>query len=193
MPPLDESRATAILDAVMRLAEPLSPETSVPATIPPPTRARRLLPTSLAIGVAMAAGLVLWVALRSGAPDSVPDIVPHRLELGGTARVLGPSDEAPRAYGPGDELLLRAIPQRPDAAVPEARLFAIPWSGGPRRVVSLPVTRATDGALELRGDIGQHLPAGRYIMLLQLGGASQCVLGGQGCFEAEVPIEVLSR
>jgi hypothetical protein len=190
--PLDESRAAEILDAVMKASSSRPSAAPVVAAALPRARARWVRSATLAVGVSMAAALALCVA-RTDAPDPLPTLVPHHLELGGTARVLGPTGDAPRAYGPGDELLLRAVPERPDTSVPDARLFATPQGGGPRRVVGFPAVRAADGALELRGDITEWLPAGRYVLRLELGGPSRCDPGGQGCVEAEVPIEVLDR
>ncbi|MCH9686972.1 MAG: hypothetical protein K0V04_36390 [Deltaproteobacteria bacterium] len=182
MTPLDQTQTDSIVEAVMR------------SSAPRPVRGRWRWPTVIVLGLSVAAGLVLWVWLGGSTAPAAAELMPHRLELGGTARMLGAAASTPRAYGPGDEFLLRAVPESSGKGAPPAQLYAIPRGGGPRRTIDLPQAHGKDDVIEFRGDISERLPPGGWVLRLELGGPERCrAQGDEGCVEAEVDIEVVAH
>ncbi len=185
---MDQARAEQIYAEARRLAPPRPASSG--------HRIRWVLP---AVGMSMAAAALLWLGgVDRGSPEPVTSDVataPHRIELGGTARTLGSDHPTPRAYRPGDDFLLRAVPLRDraeGAAATGATLFAIP-ADGPRRRLELPRTRASDGVIEFRGDIAALLAPGRWTLRLELSASGECTPRSDNCVEAEAHLEILAR
>lgn len=153
-----------------------------------------------AVAAAVAAGL--WLTLRPAPPtDPEPPqwvaVGPHALQLGGTARLLGAPQAAapdtPRAYGPGDTVLVRALPSaasQPSAAA-DGRVYAVPHQGGQPRLLPWSAQRADDGALEFSGPVTNALPPGVWRLEVELGPAEQCQRDRTRCYVVSALIEVV--
>ncbi|MEM7154813.1 MAG: hypothetical protein AAF799_18330 [Myxococcota bacterium] len=190
MSPLPDDRGDAIVQKILQEHRPASPV--VP--LRPPARRRWGAPAVVAVGLAVAAAVLLWVP-RGQAPgsDSGITLVPHRIELGGTAKVLGEDDEAPRAYGPGDDFLLRAQPIEASSAATEARLFAVSEADGRRRFLDVTPTRGQDGAFEFRAPIATVLGPGPWTLRVEIGPPGGCPRTTDDCIEVHARIEIVDR
>ena len=192
--PIDGDVADAIVAAALEACRPAAND---PAPSQGPTRAKRWWsPTMFLAGISLAAALgAVWL-LRS--PDQLDDatpihVVPHRLELGGTAHILGADRPGSRRYGPADELIIRAIPLASGPPPGHIELHAIPTNGGIRRAIEPTVHIDPSGTIELHVRIAEQLEAGPWSLRLELGDPRACVPGQSGCIELRAPIEIVSE
>lgn len=192
--PMDEGVADEIVAAALAACRPAAND---PAPGRGPARPRRWwTPTVILAGISIAAAVgAVWL-LRS--PDELGDampihVVPHRLELGGTAHILGADGPGPRRYGPGDELLLRALPMASGSPPRHIELQAVPARGGMRRAIESAVSVDPSGTIELRVRIADQLETGPWSLRLELGDPRVCMPGKSGCIELTAPIEIVSE
>lgn len=191
--PLDDQTASAIIAKTMAACHPAANDPGPSDDSTPPRR--WIPPTVLVAGLALAAALgILWIRQGPDGADSTPiHVIPHRLELGGTAHVLGPGAPGPRTYGPNDELLLRAVPLASGPPPEHVELHAVPMDGGARLTLSPRVRMGDGGAVEVRAPIAQRLEAGRWTLRLELGDPRACMPGAEGCIELATQIQVVDE
>ena len=117
------------------------------------------------------------------------------VQLGGTSRILGSRDPEPRAYGPGDDFVLRLVPRGWDPAHVRARLSAHSSANGARQLDWTP-THAADGAIEFRGRLDTVLAPGLWVLRAEVGRFEACeapepATRGQ-CSAMEAEVELVS-
>lgn len=191
---LSSGEREEILRRVSREFARGGPDDAPPETLTLRPRSNRWIAVAASVGLGLAAALLLWIFSAPVAPapgDGVGSVAvaPHRVELGGTARVLGDVGAGPRAYGPGDDFVLRVVPLSAarTTEVP-ARLFVL--SDGGRRRLDLP-KRRSDGTIEFFGKIAETLPPGVWILRTELGSPDACVVGREGCLHLDVTISII--
>lgn len=193
MGPLPEAQSDAILQKILQEQAP-APAPAAPVVPLRPASRRRWLAPAVVVGLAVAAAVLLWIP-RSQVPGSGPglNLVPYRAELGGTAKVLGEDDEAPRVYGPGDDFVFRAVPTKTTSAGAEARLYAVSEADGRRKFIHATTSRAKDGAFEFRPDIAAELLRGRWLLRVEIGPAGGCPRSTDDCTEVHARVEIVDR
>jgi len=191
---LSSREQNAILRRVLDQREPTAGDIPLPV---PPQNVRWLTATA-AVVLGLAAAFALWIA-RSQPEPAIPGVggsvvmAPHRLELGGTARVLGGEGTGPRAYGPGDDFVLRVVPLHPPAGATqtEARLFSLRDAEATERPLDMPMRPAADGVIEFYGEVAESLSPGRWLLRVELGSLDACADDSKGCARLDVAITIV--
>ncbi len=184
---LPESRQAEIVRAAVAHAAEPEPEPAIPiegGSRPQPWRRAMLGIVGLAAVLAL-----VWTLGRSGAEPR--ELGPLQLQLGGTARTLGPPDGAPRRYGAGDDFVLRVRPEGWSLGDVPIRVSAFPDSDAAPRRLELSRTSASDGAAEFRGAIANVLPAGRWTLRAEVGLPEDCDRRATSCRVLETEIDVV--
>lgn len=205
--PPDQEVTDAILERLAQARSAVGPMDVRPMDVRPtelrPTelRPRRWAATAaVAVAFSLAASLVVWFARPAPSSPGRADlhvvegaIASYRLELGGTARMLGADDASPRAYGPGDDFLLRAVPVTNGVVASDATATATPDSSERAEAtpLALAVSQASDHVLEFRGSIAELLAPGLWSIEVHLGPAEACALQTDRCVLAQVQILVV--
>ncbi|MBL4684529.1 MAG: hypothetical protein JKY37_08070 [Nannocystaceae bacterium] len=200
--PPDQKVTDAILERLAQTRSAVRSRDVRPMDVRPmDVRPRRWAATAaVAVAFSLAAALVVWFARPAPSSPGRADqrvaggaLASYRLELGGTARMLGADDASPRAYGPGDDFLLRAVPVTNGVVASYATATATPDSSERAEAtpLALAVSQASDHVLEFRGSIAELLAPGLWSIEVHLGPAEACASQTDRCVLAQVQILVV--